>query len=71
MLTQTVTEITPRRGGELFLFVNDAVGIPFLRTYFYDNNEPGEKAPASVFVKEKALDDGAAETRAENTPARR
>ncbi len=31
--------VRPRRNGELFLYVNDAVlGIPGLRSYFYDNN---------------------------------
>ena len=55
MLTQTVTEITPRQTGQLFLFVNDAVGPPGLRSVFYDNNEPGPVDPAKVIVKEKVL----------------
>ena len=55
MLTQTVTEITPRQTGQLFLFVNDAVGPPGLRSFFYNNNEPGPDDPAKVVVKEKVL----------------
>ena len=54
-LTQEVTEVTPRQTGQLFLFVNDAVGPPGLRSFFYENNEPGPKDPAKVIVKEKAL----------------
>jgi uncharacterized protein (DUF2235 family) len=55
MLTQTVTEVTPRRTGQLFLFVNDAVGPPGLRSYFYQNNRPGPDDPAKVIVREKIL----------------
>ena len=55
MLTQEVTEVTPRQTGQLFLFVNDAVGPPGLRSFFYENNEPGPKDPAKVIVKEKVL----------------
>jgi len=49
-----VTEITPRQTGQLLLFVNDAVGLPGLRSFFYDNNEPGPTDPATVIVKEKS-----------------
>jgi hypothetical protein len=55
MLTQKVTEVTPRQTGQLFLFVNDAVGPPGLRSFFYEDNEPGPKDPAKVIVKEKVL----------------
>ena len=55
MLTQAVTEITPRQTGQLFLFVNDAVGPPGWRSVFYENNEPGPKTPAKVIVKEKVV----------------
>jgi uncharacterized protein (DUF2235 family) len=55
MLTQSVTEITPRQTGQLFLFVNDAVGPPGLRSFFYEDNQPGPADPAKVIVKEKVL----------------
>ena len=55
MLTQSVTEITPRQTGQLFLFVNDTVGPPGFRSFFYENNEPGLADPATVIVKEKVL----------------
>jgi uncharacterized protein (DUF2235 family) len=45
-LGQALTEITPRRSGQLFLFVNDAIGIPWRR--FYRNNTG---KPAVVTVK--------------------
>jgi hypothetical protein len=32
------TVITARTSGELFLYVNDAVGPPFWRDVFYTNN---------------------------------
>jgi hypothetical protein len=47
---QAVAEITPKRTGELFLFVNDAV-LPFNWDYFYENNRGG---PATVTVKKIA-----------------
>jgi hypothetical protein len=53
MLTQEVTEVTPRQSGQLFLFVNDVVGPPGLRSFFYENNEPGLVDPARVIVREK------------------
>jgi hypothetical protein len=49
-LTKATTEITPRRTGHLYLFVNDAVGIPPWQRYFYDNN----KGTAIVRVTERA-----------------
>jgi hypothetical protein len=55
IITQRVTEVTPRQTGQLFLFVNDAVGPPGWRSLFYENNEPGPKDPAKVIVKEKVL----------------
>ncbi len=37
-LSEVTTEFTPRRSGQLFLFVNDAIGLwPYWR-YFYENN---------------------------------
>ena len=47
---QAVAEITPRRTGELFLFVNDALA-PWARDYFYGNNQGG---PATVTVRKLA-----------------
>jgi hypothetical protein len=52
-LTQPMTEITPRRTGQLYLFVNDAVGIPPWHRFFYQNNKGG---PAIVTVKERVAD---------------
>jgi uncharacterized protein (DUF2235 family) len=49
-LTKPVIEITPRRTGHLYLFVNDAIGIPPVQDYFYRNNKGG---PATVSVKER------------------
>lgn len=40
-LTQPTTVITPRRTADLYLFVNDAVGIPPWRDHFYKNNQGG------------------------------
>lgn len=37
-LTQLKTTLVARTSGELFLYVNDAVGPPLLRRLFYDNN---------------------------------
>lgn len=49
-------EIVPRRTGQLFLFVNDAVGLPPWREFFYENNRGG---PATVtVVRETALTRG-------------
>jgi uncharacterized protein (DUF2235 family) len=62
VLTQTVTEITPRRKGQLFLFMNDAVGVPPFRTYFYDNNEPGPASPATLIVRERTTATASAAT---------
>ncbi len=50
VLTGGVTEITPRRTGDLYLFVNDAVGIPPWTDYFYRNNLGGQ---AVVSVRER------------------
>ncbi len=44
---QAVAVITPRRTGQLFLFVNDAIA-PVVWDYFYRNNQDG---PASVTVR--------------------
>lgn len=49
-LAKSTTEITPRRTGYLYLFVNDAVGIPPWHAYFYKNNVGGA---ASVRVMER------------------
>lgn len=49
-LTKATTEITPRRTAHLYLFVNDAVGFPGWRGYFYENNKGG---PATVAVRER------------------
>jgi hypothetical protein len=46
-LSAPVTEVTPRRTGHLYLFVNDAVGLPPWRDYFYRNNR-GAKAIVTV-----------------------
>lgn len=47
LLDQPSIEIMPRTSGQLFLFVNDAVGPPWNRTYFYDNNR-GEAARVTI-----------------------
>ena len=46
-LDQGVVEFAPRRSGQLFLFVNDAVGLPPFLKFFYDNNTG---SPATVTV---------------------
>jgi uncharacterized protein (DUF2235 family) len=38
-LTQATTRITPRRTADLYVFVNDAVGLPGFREFFYENNQ--------------------------------
>jgi hypothetical protein len=38
-LAETPTEFTPRMSGQLFLFVNDAIGPGPLLRWFYDNND--------------------------------
>ncbi len=45
-------EIMPRRTGQLFLFVNDAIGLPPWRASFYNNND-GALATVTV-VRETA-----------------
>jgi uncharacterized protein (DUF2235 family) len=49
-LTKAVTEITPRRSGHVYLFVNQAIGIPPWHQYFYKSHEGG---PATVKVTER------------------
>jgi hypothetical protein len=40
---------TAQRGGELFLYVNDAViGLPRLSTYYYKNNKGAAKVTARL-----------------------
>lgn len=49
-----IAEFTPQAGGELFLFVNDAVlAVPSVKDYFYKNN----RGTASVTI-EQVHDDG-------------
>ena len=47
VLDQPAIEVVPRTSGQLFLFVNDAVGPPWDRSYFYRNNR-GEPARVTV-----------------------
>lgn len=47
LLGQGAIEVTPRQTGQLFLFVNDAIGLPPFTRYFYDNNS-GEPATVTV-----------------------
>ena len=47
LLDKQSTEVTPRRTGPLFLFVNDAIGPPPFLRYFYENNL-GEPAIVTV-----------------------
>lgn len=41
VLNDAPVEVTPRRTGQLFLFVNDAVGVPSFTEKFYANNSGG------------------------------
>jgi uncharacterized protein (DUF2235 family) len=47
VLDQPSIEIVPRASGQLFLFVNDAIGPPWDRSLFYDNNR-GDPARVTV-----------------------
>jgi len=50
-LDRNAVEITPRRTGQLFLFVNDAIGLPPAWRYFYANN----KGRAAVTITREPL----------------
>jgi hypothetical protein len=48
---ELIAEFTPRRNGEVFLFVNDAViGLPRIADYFYRTNNEGR---ATVVIELK------------------
>ena len=59
-LTTAKTSITPRQDGHLYLFVNDAVGIPPWRDYFYSNNH-GTATISVTEVSAPSLQSGGSE----------